>query len=678
MTTSKARISLRLLSVLILLGLTGTSVALALVARSLVADQQSRLLDERTTEAGALVTTLFGSIQTTLPILATTTHLEPGSTAQFVAAARQFVGPEASTIGALRVGASGVTSVASVGDGPAAGVTVGGAQAALAQRAVTANGSVSAVIDTTQGKRLEFATPVGALIVYEDVAIDPSQTYRAGPNDPFAELDGAIYASPTADPSSLVLATTRHLPLSGRLDHLSVTVGAQKWLLVTASNRPLVGSIASKAPWAVLFTGLLGAVLTTILVETLLRRRRYALALVEERTVALQEATRSAQAANQSKSEFLSRMSHELRTPLNAVLGFAQLLELDDLTELQHDSVGQIVKGGRHLLNLINEVLDISRIDTGTLSFSLEPVLVSELIDDTLVMMRPLADHRHITVTVGCDDRSSLHVLADRQRLKQILLNLVANAIKYNHDGGAVTVSCHTVDHRQLRITVADTGPGIHTEDLDKLFVPFERLGAERSDVEGTGVGLALSRRLAEAMGGTIDVASTYGEGSQFSVQLPTADDPLQNHQPLNEITTNPDAPADDVAPAHRKILYIEDNPSNVRLVERLLERRGDIEIISTMQGRMGLNLAREHGPALILLDLHLPDINGDEILRQLRDDPATAATPVVIVSADATERQIERLLAEGATGYLTKPLDLQELLATIGAALDQTPTPTA
>ena len=675
MTISKARISLRLLSVLILVGLTAATVALALVTRSLVADQQSRLLHERTNEAGALVTTLFGSIQTTLPILAESTHLQPGSTAQFVVTARQFVGPEASTIGALQVGDGGVTAVAAVGNGPVAGLNITGSQAALAQRAVTAKGSVSAVIDTPHGKRLEFATPVAGLVVYEDVAIDPSKTYRAGPNDPFAELDGAIYASPSTDSSALVLATTRHLPLTGRLDRLPITVGVQKWLLVTDSRRPLVGSLAANAPWAVLFAGLLGALLTTMLVETLLRRRSYALALVDERTVALQEATRAAQAANQSKSEFLSRMSHELRTPLNAVLGFAQLLELDELTDLQHDSVGQIVKGGRHLLNLINEVLDISRIDTGTLSFSLEPVLVGELIDETLVMMRPLADHRQIAVTVGCEDRGHSYVLADRQRLKQILLNLVANAIKYNHDGGAVSVSCESVEDERLRITVADTGPGIKTEDLDKLFIAFERLGAERGDIEGTGVGLTLSLRLAEAMGGTIDVDSTYGQGSRFSVQLPLADDPLQTHREAEELTPDSDASPDDVREQRRKILYIEDNPSNVRLVERLLDRRSDLEIISTMQGRMGVNLAREHAPALILLDLHLPDINGDEILRQLQDDPVTAATPIVIVSADATQRQIERLLAQGATGYLTKPLDLQELLATIERALDQTPT---
>jgi CheY-like chemotaxis protein len=239
--------------------------------------------------------------------------------------------------------------------------------------------------------------------------------------------------------------------------------------------------------------------------------------------------------------------------------------------------------------------------------------------------------------------------------------------------GGGCSFTLRALFEFGLQCSVVTLQP-----DLDRLFVPFERLGAERSDIEGTGVGLALSRRLAEAMGGTIDVASTYGEGSRFSVQLPSAQDPLAGQEHSEENTPDSDDHASgDNTEQRRKILYVEDNPSNVRLVERLLARRGDLEIISTMQGRMGLALAREHSPALILLDVHLPDIGGDQLLRQIRDDPAIAGIPVVIVSADATERQIERLLAEGATSYLTKPLDLHDLLAAVNDALDQTPATT-
>jgi signal transduction histidine kinase/CheY-like chemotaxis protein len=656
---------------MVLVGLVGTSVVLSLVVGSIVRHQESLLLAEDTKEAGALIGTLFGSAQTTLPILAATTRPQVGSTELFTASAQPLVGQGASAIGALRVADGAVSVVAAVGDGPAAGSTLTGARAALAERAIAARNLVSAELAEPQGQRLNFAIPVGGSVMYEDVAIDPSKLYVAGPDGPFSELDGVLYASAGADPSTLVLTTTRSLPLSGTLERRHVKVGADQWLLVTRSKRPLVGPLTAKTPLGVLAAGLLAALLTTILVETLARRRAYALALVGERTLALRGATEIAEAANHSKSEFLSRMSHELRTPLNAVLGFAQLLELDQLTGPQQESVTQILKGGRHLLDLINEVLDISRIDTGTLPLSLEPVLVRELVEDTLVLMRPLADHRHIRVVANSPATGGAYVLADRQRLKQILLNLVANGVKYNNDGGTVAVSWDPVDSEQLRITVADTGPGIQAEYLDRLFVPFERLGAERTEVEGTGVGLALSRRLAQAMGGTVEVASTYGEGSRFWVQLPVAQDPLEGHDELDGATLDPvDAPMVR-SEQRRKILYIEDNPSNLRLVERLLGRRSDVEVISAMQGRMGLALAREHRPALILLDLHLPDIDGDQILRQLRDDPLTATTPVVIVSADATERQIDRLLAEGALAYLTKPLVLRELLSVLSQTID-------
>lgn len=685
--TKTAHGPLRLLSVLVLIVLAGMSLALALVVRSVVNDQQQRLLHERTAEAGILVSSLFNSMSTTLPVLGAATHPRVGSTEQFTTAAKQLTGGFG-TIGALQVAGGKVTVLATTGTGPAAGTTLSGDRAALATRALTAKGMISAVVNEPGGRLLRFEVAAGnGLVLYEDIPLNLFQSTQGKANGPFSELDGAVYASDHVDPSMLVLSSTTHLPLSGTVDRQTVTVGTDTWLIAARSNEPLVGSLTTKAPWAVLCAGLLAAILVMLLVETLSRRRAYALALVDQQTVELRnaldeqarleqgqrQARESAEEANRSKSEFLSRMSHELRTPLNAVLGFGQLLELDELNPSQQESVEQIIKGGRHLLELINEVLDISRIETGSLPLSPEPVLVSDLVHDTIALMRPLADHRHIHIVGDQSSTASIHVLADRQRLKQVMLNLVANAIKYNHEGGTVSVSCEAVDPDQLRIHVSDTGPGIRPEHLDDLFVPFERLGAERTDIEGAGVGLALSRRLTEAMGGTLNVASTYGEGSRFSVQLTVVEGPLEQFERVTG--TAPESLGGVAAGSdlRHKILYIEDNIANVRLVERVFQRRDDVDVIAAMQGRLGVALAREHRPALILLDLHMPDINGDEVLRQLREDPATATTPVVIVSADATAGQIERLLAEGATGYLTKPLDLQELLTVFNSAIDAT-----
>jgi signal transduction histidine kinase/CheY-like chemotaxis protein len=687
--TKTRRGPLRLLSVLVLIVMAGMSVALALVVRSVVHDQQRRLLHERTSEAGVLVGGLFGGMSATLPVLATTTHPRVGSTQQFTAAAKQLTGG-IGTIGAVQVAGGTVSAVATTGTGPAAGTTITGTRAALAARALAAKGMVSAVLNEPGGRLLSFEVAVGdGLVLYEDIPLTVFQDTQANDNGPFSELDGALYASDHIDPSTLVLSTTPHLPLSGTVDRQTITVGTDKWLIAARSNKPLVGSLTAKTPWAVLAVGLFAALLVMLLVETLSRRRAYALALVDQQTLELRDALdeqarleqgqrqsrESAEAANRSKSEFLSRMSHELRTPLNAVLGFGQLLELDELNPSQQESVEQIIKGGRHLLELINEVLDISRIETGTLPLSPEPVLVSDLVHDTIALMRPLADHRNIHIVGDDANTANIHVLADRQRLKQVMLNLVANAIKYNHEGGTVAVSCESAGPDQLRIHVSDTGPGIRAEDLENLFVPFERLGAERSEIEGAGVGLALSRRLTEAMGGTLDVSSTYGEGSRFSVQLTVVEGPLEQFERVNG--TAPDSLEHVAADSdlRHKILYIEDNMANVRLVERVFQRRDDVDVIAAMQGRLGVALAREHRPVLILLDLHMPDINGDEVLRQLREDPATATTPVVIVSADATAGQIERLLAEGATGYLTKPLDLQELLTVFNSAVGTTAT---
>jgi signal transduction histidine kinase/ActR/RegA family two-component response regulator len=679
-----------LLSAVVLIVLCLFTLGVSFAVGSIAENHEQRLLHERTKEAAVVLRTLFSGPLTTLPVLATATRPRIGSTELFMAVATDLRG-DASAIGALTVSGGAVAVLAVAGRGPGPGTTLGGARAALAVRATEVPDLVTDLIDEPSGRHISFAKAIGdGLVLYQDVPLAPFAAYRAGADDPFSELDGVVYAARHEDASKVVLATSPDLPLSGRVERQRLEIGADTWLLVTRSNHPLVGPFAVDARWWALAIGLAGAFLATGLVETLGRRRAYALALVDERTLALREALDAqamleqgqrqarelAEAANRSKSEFLSRMSHELRTPLNAVLGFGQLLELDDLTEPQQEAVGQIVNGGRHLLDLINEVLDLSRIETDSLRMSSEPVLVTEVVTDTLTLMRPLADKRSVEVVHEFGAAEHVYVLADRQRLKQILLNLVANGIKYNRLGGTVTVSSEAVGDR-LRIAVTDTGPGIRVENLDRLFVPFERLGAERSDIEGAGVGLALSRRLAEAMGGTIEVASTYGDGSRFSVLLPLADGPLERHERIGRSV--PGNPVDSSAgPVSRhKVLCIEDNLSNVRLIERILEGRADVEVVPAMQGRLALALAHEHCPALILLDLHLPDIDGDEVLRQLRDDPVTATTPVVIVSADATAGQIDGLLAAGASGYLTKPLDVHELRAVVAETIRTVPSDT-
>ena len=365
--------------------------------------------------------------------------------------------------------------------------------------------------------------------------------------------------------------------------------------------------------------------------------------------------------ANRAKSEFLSRMSHELRTPLNAVLGFAQLLEMESVGAEQRDSVNHILKAGRHLLGLINEVLDISRIEAGRLRLSLEPVPVAETLQAAVDLVRPLAAERGIELRAeGPDDRQ--HVLADRQRLQQVLLNLLSNAVKYNRDGGAVRVTCGGTPEHRLRITVADSGRGMTPEQMAHLFTPFERLGAEASVVEGTGLGLTLSKHLVEAMGGAMQVESQVGVGSAFSLELPVAEAPAEALEPPRTA----DGRATEARAAGLSVLYIEDNLSNLRLIERVLARRPGTKLLSAMQGRLGLDLAREHRPDLILLDLHLPDLPGEEVLHRLRSDPRTREIPVVVLSADASAGQIERLLGVGARAYLTKPLDVRKLLAVL------------
>ncbi len=362
--------------------------------------------------------------------------------------------------------------------------------------------------------------------------------------------------------------------------------------------------------------------------------------------------------ASKAKSEFLSRMSHELRTPLNAILGFGQLLERQKPTEVQRKRVGYILSAGKHLLDLINEVLDISRIEAGRMQLSLEPVCVADALEETLDLMRPLATERSVQLSASADIDAGVHVLADRQRFKQVLVNLLNNAVKYTPFFGGVAVSYHVPGNEKVRVLVSDTGPGIPAEKLARLFTPFERLGAEQSAIEGTGLGLALSQRLMDAMGGSIGVESAVGKGSTFWIELPLAKSPLERF-PRDGAANGARQPSSE--PASRSILYIEDNLSNLALIEQMLAERPGTALLTSMQGKVGLDLARQHTPDLILLDLHLPDLPGWDVLSQLKADSTTRHIPVVVISADATKRQMNRLMSAGAAHYLTKPLDVNK-----------------
>lgn len=395
---------------------------------------------------------------------------------------------------------------------------------------------------------------------------------------------------------------------------------------------------------------------------------------------AIHAAKEEAEKANRAKSEFLSRISHELRTPLNAILGFGQLLEMNDLDPLSRESTGHILRAGRHLLNLINEVLQISRIETGQLGISLEPVNLREVLEECRQFTRRLAEQRG--VQWECRDvQADRFVRADRQRLLQVFLNLVSNAVKYNREGGRVTVSCREVSPHLLaagvehvgadadvwcRVEVQDTGWGLDSQAVEQLFRPFIRLDAHRSEIEGTGLGLSLSKALISAMQGHIGVESTPDVGSTFWIELPAADAPRVAAATETVLA----AGTEEGDPKPQKVLYIEDNLSNLRLLECILARRPGIQLASAMYGRLGLEIARERRPDLILLDVHLPDVPGWEVLAALQEDPATRDIPVVVISADATSRQVQRLTQVGAAAYLTKPIDVPKLMRTLDEQL--------
>jgi len=394
--------------------------------------------------------------------------------------------------------------------------------------------------------------------------------------------------------------------------------------------------------------------------------------LTERRQVeeTLTKAKGAAEKANLAKSDFLSSMSHELRSPLNAILGFAQLMESDvtPVTPSQKGSIAEILRAGWYLLELINEILDLAQIESGKLSLSKEPTSLAEVILECQAMIEPQAQKEGIQTTFPRFDLPCF-VLADRTRLKQVLLNLLSNAVKYNHPGGTVVLDCVPRGPDRIRLSVTDTGVGLTAEKLSQLFQPFNRLGQERGAVQGTGIGLVMSKRLVELMGGVIGVESSVGLGSVFWCELGSVDGPqlgIETAPPASMAETQ----ARQGVPL-RTLLYVEDNPANLKLVEQLIARRPTMRLLSAVDGSKGIQLARAHQPEVILMDINLPGISGLEALKILRGDTETAHIPVLALSANAMPRDIEKGLEAGFFSYLTKPIKVMEFMASLDSAFD-------
>ncbi|MES2325143.1 MAG: PAS domain S-box protein [Pseudomonadota bacterium] len=393
---------------------------------------------------------------------------------------------------------------------------------------------------------------------------------------------------------------------------------------------------------------------------------------LQETNVELETARAGAEKANRAKSEFLSSMSHELRTPLNAVLGFAQLMasEVPPPPPHQQRSIDQILKGGWYLLRLINEILDLAMIESGKVTMSQEAMSLSDVLQDCQGMIEPQAAKRGIHLEFPRQDKV-MFIYADRTRIKQVLINLLSNAIKYNGAGGAVVVQCAMADGERIRISVKDTGIGMSPDQMGHLFQPFNRLGQEHQAEEGTGIGLVVTKQLVELMGGSIGVESSTGVGSLFWVEFAAAMAPDLHLDKIDDDTLERRHVSRRGEGEQPTLLYVEDNPANLALVEQLIARRGDLRLLTAIDGHLGVELARAYLPDVILMDINLPGISGFDALKILSDDPATCHIPVLALSANAVPRDIEKGLEAGFFRYLTKPIRVREFMEALDIALE-------
>jgi PAS domain S-box-containing protein len=394
---------------------------------------------------------------------------------------------------------------------------------------------------------------------------------------------------------------------------------------------------------------------------------------------ALLNSIEEAENANRAKSQFLSSMSHELRTPLNAIMGFSQLLKMEQLNESQDENVREITKAGSHLLELINEVLDLAKIEAGRIELSIETIIVEEIISESLQLIMPLAQKRNIEINlekngkdISFDEMMSNQtgVHADHSRLRQVFLNLLSNAVKYNYEDGKIIFGYQCTENNTIRISITDSGPGLDQDQQAQLFKAFNRLGAEQSEIEGSGIGLVITKNITELMGGNIGVSSEKDKGSTFWIELASKDLQSSVANALDESIAKTET---ELNMKHEyTVLYIEDNPANLRLVNQLLSRRSNIHVWSAPEPLLGLELAVEHKPDLILLDINLPGMNGYEVLKQLKNSTVTSGIPVIAISANAMPKDIEKGREAGFDNYVTKPIDVMNLLNIVDASLSE------
>ncbi len=520
--------------------------------------------------------------------------------------------------------------------------------------------------DITQRRRLEVAAKVGrdrlaaALDAITDpiALIDPDDTFVAA-NDAFWEVTGlpkSMLGHPRAEAAAAAMAMVSFKDDGERDEYANEALVPGNLRATTRDLRMLDGRTYRMSIRHTLEGGIV--IQLTDLTETL------------EHAAQLEKAQRDAEAASAAKSSFLSSMTHELRTPFNAIVGFAQLLYRDKrepLSDRQRQRVDQILRGAEHLLHLIDDVLDLSHIEAGGIAVSTEGVEVSEVLDGVIEALQPAADDAGVLLVRGSVPPEAAVISADRTRFTQILMNYGANAIKYNRKGGAATFTVALRDPGRVRVCVADTGVGIPDDKQEKLFQPFQRAGQEAGPIEGTGIGLAISKRLAELMSGTVGFRSAPGDGSEFWVDLPAEEGRIAHVSPMSLRA---------MAPSHRSglerslVLYVEDNPANVALMRDLLNNHEEVELATTPTAEMGLELARMKQPKLIILDINLPGMSGLEALGLLRAWPETKHIPVVALTAAATERDRQIGKAAGFYRYLTKPVKIDELEAAIESAL--------